>query len=61
MDRTVETILNEWRACEQELAFVLDEVEMAELLARIEILREAHRVAVAGRDALARDLAKRAF
>jgi hypothetical protein len=42
----VETILRDWRASERELDGVLDEVELAEVLARIDMLREEYRLAL---------------
>lgn len=61
VDRTVETIARDLRACERELEAVLDEVALAEVLARLETLREEHRIALAAREARAHDLAKRIF
>jgi hypothetical protein len=61
VDRTVETIQRDLRACERELEAVLDEVALAEVLARLETLREELRLALAAREARARDLANRVF
>lgn len=53
--RSVETILDEWRAVERQLD-VAPETERASLEGRVTALREEHRVAVAARSGEAEEL-----
>ena len=53
--RTIEAILEEWRAAERELEAAVGDAGAA-ILARIDKLREEHRMAIADRDVIARDL-----